>query len=353
MTTDNEPENLPQSALPHPSRLSEITAGAKVLPLVPTNFNEVVRYARMVMLAGAVPDALAKESGRQLPENEIVARVVTVIAAGSEVGMGPMTAMANIALINKRRLIYGQGAVAVLWASGQLEDFKVDKVGQLPGDSITTANFADTFGIRVTLKRKGQPTPFTGDFSVGQAKRAHLWLNVNKKPWIEHPEQMLFWRAFHIAATAGFSDCLAGLGIREVYEDAAPAPPQITDTSFLDAPARRENTGDEPGLRGASQRLTPRTDEEEVVPDTEQPNPDNAQAPVEPGPTPDDDIPPFPGDLPSAQPPVAPTEPPTPASRRPRRPRQPPGEELHFEPPPEPDEREDEDDREPPDPDIQ
>lgn len=232
----------------------DIVAGEK--GFVPRNFDEVLRYARMLLVAGAVPDSLSKESGRQLPDNEIVSRVVAVIAAGSEVGMGPMSAMANIALINKRRLIWGQGAVAVLQASGQLEDMRVDHIGQSPGDGLQTAQFNDNFGIRVTLKRKGQPTPFVGEFTVGQAKRAHLWMNTNKKPWIEHPERMLFWRAFNNAASAGFADFLAGLGIRELYDE-PPPPTQITDTSFLDAPKR-----------------------EEVVPDTQQSTPDNTQPPA-------------------------------------------------------------------------
>lgn len=211
---------------------------------VPRNIDEVLRYARMLLVAGAVPDSLAKESGQKLPDNEIVARVVAVIAAGSEIGMGPMSAMANIALINKRRLIWGQGAVAVLQASGQLEDMRVERLGQQPGDEIQTAQFADSFGVKVILKRRGQPTPFIGEFTVGQAKRAHLWGNVNKKPWIEHPERMLFWRAFNNAASSGFGDFLAGLGIREVFDEPAPQT-QITDTSFLDAPRKEVVTSPE------------------------------------------------------------------------------------------------------------
>jgi hypothetical protein len=329
MTQDNDTETLPQrSSQPRP----DITAGAPVLPLVPKSFDEVLRYARMVLMAGAVPDSLTKESGRQLPENEIVARVVAVIAAGSEVHMPPMSAMANIALVNKKRVIWGQGAVAVLQNSGQLEDMKVERIGSEPGASITTAQFADDFGIRVVLKRKELPTPFVGEFTVGMAKRSHLWMNASKRPWVEFPEKMLFWRAFNNAVGAGFGDCMAGLGIREVLDD-QPPPRQITDTSFLDAPAR-----------------------EEVVPNTPELRTDNAQAPVEePGPTPEE-FPPFPGDLPSAQPVESPThaapQRPPPA-RRARQPRQPPSAELRLKPDPEPDEREEENDRQPPDPDLE
>jgi hypothetical protein len=328
VTTDNEPENLPQTTAPARPPRPDIEAGAKVLPLVPRNFNEVARYAKMVLLAGAVPDSLAREGGHQLPENEIVARVVAVIAAGSEVGMGPMTAMANIALINKRRLIWGQGAVGLLQGSGQLEDMQVERIGPAPSASIATAQFADDFGIKVTLKRKGQPTPYIGEFTVGQAKRAHLWLNANKKPWIEHPERMLFWRAFQTAVSSGFGDCLSGLGIREAYDEPPPVR-QITDTSFLDAPRR-----------------------EEVVPDTDAAG-DNAQPPVEaggePSPEPVTEPPSEESPPPAGEPP--PEEPPP--TRRTRRPRRPPGDQLRLDPEPEPEkEQDDVNDRPPPDPDV-
>lgn len=252
MTDENLPATQPERRREPPVEIVASERG-----FVPRNIDEVLRYARMLLVAGAVPDSLAKESGQKLPDNEIVARVVAVIAAGSEIGMGPMSAMANIALINKRRLIWGQGAVAVLQASGQLEDMRVERLGQQPGDEIQTAQFADSFGVKVILKRRGQPTPFIGEFTVGQAKRAHLWGNTNKKPWIEHPERMLFWRAFNNAASSGFGDFLAGLGIREVFDEPAPQT-QITDTSFLDAPSRKE-----------------------VVPDTGYTSADNAQPPVE------------------------------------------------------------------------
>lgn len=220
-----------KQALPLPN----IEAGGKVLPLVPRNIDEVLRYAKMVLLAGAVPDALIKDGGRLLPENECIARVVSVIAAGSEVGMGPMSAMANIALINNRRYIWGQGAIAIIQSSGKLEEMTVDRVGASPDHKTSTAQFADDFGIKVTLKRRGQAQAYVGTYTVGMAKRAHLWMNTNKKPWIESPERQLYWRAFHIAAVDGFGDCLSGLGIRELAGDEPPAAPTPIDTSFLDS----------------------------------------------------------------------------------------------------------------------
>lgn len=225
----------------------QLVAGAPIAALVPRTIDEVLRVADIILMAGIVPENLEKERGAVLPQKEIVARVVAVIMAGSEVGMGPMASLANIAIINKRRSIWGQGAVALLQDSGVLESMKVERIGADPDAGAETARFSDDFGVRVTLRRRGQSEPYIGEYTVGKAKRAHLWMNGNKKPWIESPERQLQWRAFHFAATDGFADCLNGMMVREVAEDLASDAPQRTDTSFLDdAPAALPPPTEEP-----------------------------------------------------------------------------------------------------------
>jgi hypothetical protein len=213
-----------------------IIGGDRVMPIFPRNIDEALRYAKMILLSGMAPESLLKDSGKPVDKQTATARVVSVILAGTEVGMGPMSAMANIALINGRRVIWGEGAIALIQGSGHLEWMKRETMGAVPDDKIPTAQFADDYGIRVTLKRKGQDQAYVGEYTVGDAKRAHLWMNTNKRPWIEHPTRQLFWRAFHIAASSGFSDRLAGLNIRELVSDEPPsAPPTPVDTSFLDS----------------------------------------------------------------------------------------------------------------------
>lgn len=206
------------------------------MPLLPKTIDEVLRYAQMVITANAVPDSLTKEAGRPLPDKEIISRVVSVIAAGSEVGLAPMTSLAQIAIINKKRHIWGAGAIALIQAKGLLEWMRVERTGPEPTDTTPTQEFRDDFGVVVSLKRKGQDEPYVGKFTVGDAKRLHLWMVPAKRPWIESPERMLYWRAFHFAATKGFSDALNGMGIRDGIED-APPPPRATDLKFLDAPS--------------------------------------------------------------------------------------------------------------------
>lgn len=246
--------SLPAVARPK----AELVAGAPIVPIIPRTIDETFRIAQAVLIAGAIPDALAIERGVNLPEKEVVSRVVTIIMAGAEVGMGPMASLANIALINKRRSIWGQAAVALIQSKGVLEEMKIERIGTQPGADASTAQFPPDFGLRVTMKRRGQAQPYIGEYTVGRAKRAHLWMNPKKAPWCEHPERQLQWRAFHLAATDGFADCLMGLMIREVAEDLS-APPAMTDTSFLaDNPPPAEAPAETGGPSGAA---TPQADQ--------------------------------------------------------------------------------------------
>jgi hypothetical protein len=266
-----ETTTAPAATAPSEPR-PEIIAGGKVLPLIPRTVEEAVRYARMVITAGAIPDSLAKDSsGKPYPPKELISRVVTVVLAGAEVGLAPMRALASVALINKRAVVWGEGAIALLHASGALEEMVVERIGTDPGNSTPTAQFHDSFGIRIILKRKGQSTPYTGSYTVGQAKRAHLWLNPKKATWTEYPDRMLFWKAFHQAATDGFADCLSGLGIRELVEE-RPAPPRITDVGFLDGGPVRPTPVKEPDDNNGDGE--PDGDEEEEPDEQEEGNDD-------------------------------------------------------------------------------
>jgi len=214
-----------------------IETGREVLPLIPRNFDDVARYARAFWVAKAIPDALARVGGRRdaayLPEDEILAKTFLVIAAGAEVGMGPVASLRWVTVMNNRTHIWGAGAIACLHRSPKFEDMIVEKLGPMPTAEMPTEKFSRDYGYKITLKRKGMPTPFVGEYTVGTAIRAHLWMNSNKKPWIETPDDQLFWRAFHRAAVRGFADALNGMGIAEIAEEEA-EPDIKTDDSFLD-----------------------------------------------------------------------------------------------------------------------
>jgi hypothetical protein len=86
---------------------------------------------------------------------------------------------------------------------------------------------------------------------VRDARRAKLWNNPKKLPWVEHPKRMLKWRARAFAMRDGFADCLMGLSIREEVEDMTiePVATQNTvkdDGEFADRMAAAMMGGREP-----------------------------------------------------------------------------------------------------------
>lgn len=220
----------------------DLMAGANVTAIVPRSIEEVFRVAKAVIMAGLAPDSYTRERGQDLPEDKVVSRVVVGIMKGAEVGLPPITALSTIAIINNRPCIWGDGAVALIQSSGRLEKMTIEDIGEVPGADAGTGDFPPSYGKRVTMWRVGQVEPYIGEFTVGDAKRAHLWMSPKRTPWIEHPKRMLKWRAAGQPASDGFADCLMGLAIREIVEDLPPDAPPPADVSFLDdaAPAPQQ-----------------------------------------------------------------------------------------------------------------
>lgn len=227
----------------------EFTTGAPAIGFIPQSMDEVDKLVDRIMFSGTVPSSY--ESKHVVPDTkdrETRARLTIGILKGLEVGMGPITALTTIAIINNRPCIWGDGAVALCQRSNQIEWEETVYEGT-PGE--------DDWIALYSIKRRGREKPYVGSFSVGQAKRAHLWMNPSKKPWIEYPGRMLFNRARAYALRDGFSDCLMGLGIVEEVRDIDEAPKGPVNTGFLD---------DTPAIDHAPQPLQP------YQPPTEYPN---------------------------------------------------------------------------------
>jgi hypothetical protein len=198
--------------------LPAIVAGNRVQAIVPTDFDSAYRIAQAVCHAGMAPESF------DTPEKAFVA-----VMHGLEVGLPPMQALQSIAVINGRPSIWGDGAIGLVRGSGLCEWISERIDGE--GDA------------RVAIceaKRRGEPKPVVGKFSVGQAKLASLW--SKKGPWTSYPERMLQMRARAFALRDGFADVLRGLHIAEEVQDiieprditpppassVPPSPPQVT-----------------------------------------------------------------------------------------------------------------------------
>jgi hypothetical protein len=142
-------------------------------------------------------------------------KVAAVILAGLEVGLAPTQALGSIMLTNGRLSIYGDGALALVRASGLLGSISEKVEGEGNARTGTCA-----------VERKGEPAKiFT--FSMAQAINAGLIERAKGKdgkargPWISYPDRMLLMRARGFALRDVFPDVLRGLITFEEAQDGA------------------------------------------------------------------------------------------------------------------------------------
>lgn len=164
---------------------------------IPQSWGEAMQYAQAIAKSNFCP-----KDYRHKPDDVLVA-----IQMGLEVGLKPMQALQNIAVINNRPCLWGDAALAVIQTSGQIEDIKEKLEGDLEKDAVATC----------TVKRKGMKTAIKRTFSVLDARKARL---LNKPgPWQDYRGRMLQMRARGFALRDAFADILKGLNIREEVED--------------------------------------------------------------------------------------------------------------------------------------
>lgn len=147
-------------------------------------------------------------------------QVVIGLMKAMEIGVSPISGLANIMIINNRPSVWGDLAQALVQRAGVWEKHEKEELnGPAPGPDVALNKWPDDYGFRVSIWRKGNPTPFVGEYTVGRAKRAGLWGNTKKVPWITDPISMLFNRARAFAIREGFADKLFGMGIIEEQRD--------------------------------------------------------------------------------------------------------------------------------------
>lgn len=177
------------------------------LVMRPANIGEAMQMATMLSHSEMVPKAYKNRA-----EDVLVAMML-----GSELGLNPIQALMNIAVINGRPCVWGDALPALAqnhpaWG-GMEESFD---------DATMTAT--------CTVWRKNGPR-YTQSFGKADAEKAGLWEkrgnNGQPTPWITYPKRMLQLRARGFALRNQFADALAGLITRE---EAADIPHEIDIT---------------------------------------------------------------------------------------------------------------------------
>lgn len=161
------------------------------------NFEHYYRIANMMSKSEMVPKGYKGK-----PQDVLIA-----MEMGVSMGLGPLQAIQNIAVINGKPCLYGDAMLAVCSGRADFEDIKEEPMLDAAGK---------TTGYKCTIKRKGR-TPITQSFTVEQAQAANLWGKVG--PWKQYPNRMLQMRARGFALRDSFADALGGVRMAEEVQD--------------------------------------------------------------------------------------------------------------------------------------
>lgn len=180
---------------------------SKSLTLTPQNMTEAMEFSKMLAQSGMVPNNFKGK-----PQDCLVA-----MQWGFEVGLQPMQALQNIAVINGKPSIWGDAALALVKSHPDCRGVTEKVEGE--GESMVAS---------CTVKRAyadGQIEETTKTFSVANAKKARLW--GKQGPWTQYPERMLTMRARGFAIRDAFPDAMKGIITQEEAQD-IPPPKNIT-----------------------------------------------------------------------------------------------------------------------------
>lgn len=229
------------------TELAGIPKQSKQIGLTPQNIDEALRLADVMAKSSIVPREYQGNPGN----------ILVAIQWGAEIGLPPLQAMQNIAVINGRPAIWGDAVLAIVRASGLLESI--------------TEDITDTCAT-CTVQRRGE-LPTARTFTLEDAKKAGL---LGKQgPWSQYQRRMLQMRARAWALRDVFPDVLRGVSVAEEAQDIpterSMGPAQVVDPPpapagsradavkarlrKLAAPPAEETATPAPGLREVLERI--------------------------------------------------------------------------------------------------
>lgn len=184
--------------------------GTQAFSLTPTSLEEALKFSKILADSDLVPKDYKGKPGN----------VLVAMQMGLEVGLQPLQALQNIAVINGRAAVWGDAMLALVKTHASFE--WIDE------------KYNPTIKAAIcTVKRKGQPEQVR-TFSEDDAKKARLW---EKDIWKAYPQRMLQMRARAFALRDVFPDAIKGLAMAEEVQDfqevdVTPKPEPIVTQSF-------------------------------------------------------------------------------------------------------------------------
>lgn len=175
--------------------MSNVTALAtknQGFSLTPQSLDEAMKFADIIAKSDIVPPDYKSKPGN----------VLVAIQMGQELGLPPMQALQNIAVVNGRPAVWGDSLMAIARAH--------------PACEYITETFDDkTMTATCKAKRKGGPEEVR-TFSQQDAEQAGLW---GRNTWKSYPKRMLQMRARGFAIRDVFPDALRGIALAEEVQD--------------------------------------------------------------------------------------------------------------------------------------
>lgn len=177
--------------------------------LAPQTFEQALTFCDYLAESDLVP-----KDFKGKPANCLIA-----IQWGAELGLKPLQAVQNLAIINGRPALWGDAVIALVRSSPLCE-------------YITETDDGSMAVCRV--KRRGESEEVR-TFSMDDAKVAGLLGKTG--PWTQYPKRMRQMRARAFALRDVFPDVLRGMAIAEEVLDIQPATEQPRVAAAISAPA--------------------------------------------------------------------------------------------------------------------
>lgn len=171
---------------------------------MPASLAEAIQFANLIATSDFIPVVYKGKPGN----------ILAAWQMGAELGLKPLAALQNIAVINGRPSLWGDVMLGIIKAHHSCEFVHEDEADMSLENPIATC----------TSKRKGQPLVIR-TFSMEDAKRAGL-VDANGRgrggsavPWSTYPKRMLQMRARGFNLRDNWPDLLRGLWAAEEAQD--------------------------------------------------------------------------------------------------------------------------------------
>lgn len=189
--------------------------GIAVLNEIYDSIEQATVVCQFLLDSKLCPAHFYEKTGDKIDFAKGKAHALAVVAwHGKKLGWDVMTAMQLIVPVNGLISIKGDGAKSLIFSSGKL---KAGSWVEKEEGSID----ADNYTVHISATRSDNGASLTRSFSVGQAKRAGLWITeemvkrqdgwkYQHSPWYKYPARMVYYRALGFLARDLFGDVMQG-----------------------------------------------------------------------------------------------------------------------------------------------